>query len=91
MDMAETTSSAVRLDPVLIFPPEVMLQAVSYLPIDSVSKCYRVSKSWNALLTKNEGHIYCGLAVHQLKATDPCKNPNEKHPNWKSVGKSQIE
>ena len=49
-----------------LLPAEVALQALEYLPIQSLHAAARVSHSWHDLLSTNENAVYRNAAIYHL-------------------------
>ncbi|KIJ13815.1 hypothetical protein PAXINDRAFT_80194 [Paxillus involutus ATCC 200175] len=80
-----------------LLPPEIALDTLSYLPLQSLYSSALVSRNWNALIAINEATVYRNAALlHRfvpegdLRADSVSPNPKFTRINWKSYCQRQL-
>ncbi|KIJ66601.1 hypothetical protein HYDPIDRAFT_166773 [Hydnomerulius pinastri MD-312] len=81
-----------------LLPAEIALDAISYLPLQSLHNCASVSRDWNALITINETTVYRNAALlhrfvfeDKLETDSTSQNPNITGIDWKSYCQRQLQ
>lgn len=51
-------------NPIILLPPELLLEIIAYLPIQSLHSLQLVSCPWNNFIRENDEYLYHNAAVH---------------------------
>lgn len=50
------------MDPLLVLPPELVLEIITHLPLSSVPALRRTSREWSELIKENEEGVFRRMA-----------------------------
>ena len=67
----------------LVFPAEILLDIIRWLPSTTIASLYTLSKSWAAFMTTNESSIYHSISKRYGYTIESGSDTTAPSEGWK--------